>query len=398
MLQNPTGKERVALAFSLGMLAVLGPLVIDMYLPSFPYIAKDLVTTESMVQLSLTTCLLGLAFGQVLFGAISDAKGRMKPLIISIILFTFASVLCALAPNITWLMISRFLQGFTAAGGVVISRAIVRDVFSGQELTKFYALLMVINAVAPLVAPIIGGAILLLPFAGWKEIFYFLTILGLLIVVVTSWRLKESHPSELRTPSSIKSILNSFGGLFKDRPFMGYVLTIGFAHGGSFAYVSGTPFVYQEIYGVSAQVFSILFGINGLAIISGTYLIGRFAGRISERTLLSFGVKVASAATGFLLIMTIIKAPLALIVILIFVYMTCMGIILTSTYTLAIKKQPHRAGSASALLGMSSLIIGAVVAPLVGLTEATAIMMGLILFITSLIALASFFMIRVWGK
>jgi MFS transporter, DHA1 family, multidrug resistance protein len=148
MLQNPTGKERVALAFLLGMLAVLGPLVIDMYLPSFPYIAKDLVTTESMVQLSLTTCLLGLAFGQVLFGEISDAKGRMKPLIISIILFTFASVLCALAPNITWLMIGRFLQGFTAAGGVVISRAIVRDVFSGQELTKFYALLMVINAVA----------------------------------------------------------------------------------------------------------------------------------------------------------------------------------------------------------------------------------------------------------
>ncbi|WP_050614149.1 Bcr/CflA family multidrug efflux MFS transporter [Bacillus testis] len=390
MLENPKGKERLALAFLLGMLAVLGPLIIDMYLPSFPYISEDLGTSESMVQLSLTACLLGLALGQLLFGAISDAKGRRKPLIVSVILFTFASLLCALAPSITWLVFGRFLQGFTAAGGVVISRAVVRDVFSGNELTKFYALLMVINAVAPLVAPLIGGAILWFPFAGWQEIFYFLAIVGVLIVLITAWKQKESHPPERRTPSSIKSIFTSFGELFKDRSFMGYVLTIGFAHGGSFAYVSGTPFVYQGIYGVSAQTFSVLFGINGLAIIIGTWLVGRFAGRISERTLLRIGVAIASAATACLVAMAIIKAPLALIVMAIFIYMTCMGIILTTSYTLAIDKQPHRAGSASALLGMSPLIIGAIVAPLVGITEKSAVPMAVILFATSIIALLSF--------
>jgi MFS transporter, DHA1 family, multidrug resistance protein len=203
MTHNPTGKERLALAFLLSMLAVLGPLNIDMYLPSFPDIATDLKARESLVQLSLTACLFGLAVGQVVVGPISDSTGRRKPLIISVLLFALASILCALAPNITWLIIGRFLQGFTAAGGVVISRAVVRDVFSGTELTKFFALLMVINAVAPLAAPIVGGAILWFPFTNWSSIFYFLSFVGLLIVSMVLWKLKESHPPERRTPSSL---------------------------------------------------------------------------------------------------------------------------------------------------------------------------------------------------
>ncbi|MEN0643039.1 Bcr/CflA family multidrug efflux MFS transporter [Alkalicoccobacillus gibsonii] len=393
MTHNPTGKERLALAFLLSMLAVLGPLNIDMYLPSFPDIATDLKARESLVQLSLTACLFGLAVGQVVVGPISDSTGRRKPLIISVLLFALASILCALAPNITWLIIGRFLQGFTAAGGVVISRAVVRDVFSGTELTKFFALLMVINAVAPLAAPIVGGAILWFPFTNWSSIFYFLSFVGLLIVAMVLWKLKESHPHERRTPSSLSFTLKTFGELFRDRSFIGYALTLGFVHGGSFAYVSGTPFVYQGIYGVSPQTFSILFGINGLAIISGTWIVGRFAGRIAERVLLRSGVILATCATTFLLIMTIIEAPLVWIVVPIFIYMTSMGTILTTSYTLGIKKQAHRAGTASALLGLFPLLIGAMVAPLVGLAEASAVPMGLILFSTCLVALGCFFFI-----
>ncbi|MDQ0205475.1 Bcr/CflA family multidrug efflux MFS transporter [Alkalicoccobacillus murimartini] len=397
MVQNPTGKERIALAFLLSMLAVLGPLNIDMYLPSFPDIAEDLGARESLVQLSLTACLFGLAIGQVIVGPISDSKGRLKPLIISVLLFALASLLCALAPNITWLIIGRFLQGLTAAGGVVVSRAIVRDVFSGAELTKFFALLMVINAVAPLVAPIVGGAILWLPFTDWSTIFYFLAFVGLAIVAMVMWKLKESHPPERRTPSSLPFTLKTFGELFRDKSFIGYALTLGFAHGGSFAYVSGTPFVYQGIYGVSPQTFSILFGINGLAIIGGTWLVGRYVGRISEQAFLRSGVILATAATAFLLVMTVLEAPLALIVIPIFIYMTSMGMILTTSYTLGIKKQAHRAGSASALLGLFPLLIGAMVAPLVGLAEASAVPMGIILFSTCLIALGCFYFIAKKG-
>lgn len=391
MLHNPKGKERLKLAFLLGMLAILGPLNIDMYLPSFPDIANDLGARASLVQLSLTTCLIGLAIGQVIVGPISDAQGRRKPLLISIFLFALASLLCALAPNITILVIARFLQGLTASAGIVLSRAVVRDVFSGRELTKFFALLMVINAVAPMVAPIGGGAILLLPFASWHTIFYFLSLLGFIIVLIAAMRLKETLPPEKRIPSSIGHSVRTMGNLLKDRSFIGYALTVGFIHGGSFAYVSGTPFVYQGIYGVSPQVFSLLFGINGLGIIIGSFIIGRFGGIIHERSLLRAAVIIAVSATSILLLMTIIEGPLASLVIPIFIYMTSMGMILTSSFTLAMEKQGHRAGSASAVLGMLPLLLGSMVSPLVGINETTAVPMGATLFITSFIGGMFFF-------
>ncbi|QBG54959.1 Bcr/CflA family drug resistance efflux transporter [Bacillus amyloliquefaciens] len=391
MLHNPTGKERLALAFLLGMLAILGPLNIDMYLPSFPEIAEDLSARASLVQLSLTACLIGLTIGQVVVGPLSDAQGRRRPLLLCIFLFALFSLFCALAPNITTLVIARFLQGFTASAGLVLSRAIVRDVFTGRELSKFFSLLMVITAVAPMVAPMTGGAILLLPFASWHTIFLFLTVIGFLLVLIIALKLKETLPPEKRIPSSIGNSVRTMGSLLKDRSFIGYALTVGFIHGGSFAYVSGTPFVYQDIYGVSPQVFSVLFGINGLAIITGSFIIGRFGGIIHEKSLLRIGVITAMTATAVLLVMTIIHGPLAALVISIFIYMITIGMTLTSTFTLAMEKQGHRAGSASALLGMLPLLLGSIVSPLVGMNEATAVPMGLIMFSTSVIGSIAFF-------
>ncbi|MCY8200174.1 Bcr/CflA family efflux MFS transporter [Bacillus subtilis] len=391
MLHNPTGKERLALAFLLGMLAILGPLNIDMYLPSFPEIAEDLSASASLVQLSLTACLVGLTIGQLIVGPVSDAQGRRKPLLICIFLFALSSLFCALSPNITTLVAARFLQGFTASAGLVLSRAIVRDVFTGRELSKFFSLLMVITAVAPMVAPMTGGAILLLPFATWHTIFHVLMIIGFLLVLLIALRLKETLPPEKRIPSSIGTSVKTMGSLLKDRSFMGYALTVGFIHGGSFAYVSGTPFVYQDIYGVSPQVFSILFGINGLAIISGSFIIGRFGGIIHEKILLRIAVITAVIATAVLLTMTMIHGPLATLVISIFIYMITIGMVLTSTFTLAMEKQGHRAGSASALLGMLPLLLGSIVSPLVGINETTAVPMGAIMFVTAVIGSLAFF-------
>jgi DHA1 family bicyclomycin/chloramphenicol resistance-like MFS transporter len=390
-LHNPTGKKRILLLILLSMLAFLGPLNIDMYLPSFPGIATDFGVSAAYVQFSLTACLIGLAVGQLIVGPISDAQGRRKPLLVGTLLFVLASILCALAPNIWVLIAGRFLQGFTASAGVVLSRAVVRDVFSGRELTKFFSLLMVINAIAPMVAPMLGGGILAVPQANWQWIFGFLALIGLLNVFSVFVYLKETLPRDKRIPSSIGSSVRTMGSLFKDRSFIGYAVVVGFVHGGSFAYVSGTPFVYQDIYGVSPQVFSVLFGINGIAIILGSYLIGRLSGIVHERKMLQIAVTIALTATSLLLIMTIIKGPLASLVILIFIYMTTMGMTITSTFTLGMEKQSHRAGSASAVLGMLPMLLGAIFSPLAGVNEDSAVPMGLTLFGTALIGFIAFF-------
>ncbi|MDN7246387.1 Bcr/CflA family efflux MFS transporter [Planococcus shenhongbingii] len=391
MLHNPTGKKRIGLALLLSMLGILAPLNIDMYLPSFPLIAEELNAHVSLVQMSLTACLIGLAVGQIIIGPLSDSQGRRKPLIISIFLFALSSLLCAVAPTIELLIIGRFLQGLTAAGGVALSKAVVSDVFTGREMTKFFALLMVINAVAPMAAPIAGGAILALPFAGWETIFYFLGFLGLVMAVIIIFRLPETLPKEERMPSSLGASVRTMGSLMKTRPFIGYALVAGMIHGGSFAYVAGTPFVYQEIYGVTPQTFGLLFGINGIAMILGSYIIGKFGGIVSEHRLLQGAVFLASGATFLLLIMTIVEGPLASIVTLIFIYMIAVGMTFTSSFTLAMHGQGHRAGSASAVVGMLPLVIGSLVSPLVGINETSAVPMGAILFGSSVLGLIVFF-------
>ncbi|KMK76853.1 Bcr/CflA family efflux MFS transporter [Alkalihalobacillus pseudalcaliphilus] len=391
MERNPTGKKRIALAFILGSLAMLGPFNIDMYLPSFPEIGADLGARASLVQFSLTTFLIGLAVGQLIVGPISDSIGRRKPLLISLTLFSLASLVCALAPNITVLIIGRFLQGLTASAGIVLSRAVVSDVFTGREFTKFFALLMVINSTAPMIAPMAGGAVLLLPFATWHTIFYFLSVLGLCIVFIVATKLKESLSVERRQPVSIGNSIRTMGSLIRDRSYIGYALIVGIIHGGSFAYVAGTPFVYQGIYGVSPQVFSILFGINGLAIIAGSFSVGKLSEKYEERSLLKVGVIIAISANTLLLTMAIVKGPLVMIVLAIFLYMSSIGIIITSATTLAMRTQRHRAGSASALIGMLPLIVGSVMAPLVGINESSAVPMGAIMFTTSAIGVIIFF-------
>lgn len=367
------------------MLSMLGPFNIDMYLPSFPQIADDLGASASLVQLSLTACLLGLAFGQLVIGPISDSVGRRKPILLFISLFSVFSLVCAFAPNITVLIVARFLQGFTASAGVVLSRAVVRDVFNGKALTQFFALLMVINATAPMIAPISGGAVLLMPFATWHTIFAFLFLLGVMMVVISALKLPETLPEKNRRPSSIGSSLKTMVALWKDRSFISYAIVVCFVQGGTFAYVAGTPFVYQDLYHVSPQVFSILFGINGLAIIFGSFLVGRLSNHFPERSLLRTGVIMSLTANTILLLATIFHWPLYMLVIPLFIHLNAVGIILTSSFSLAMENQKERAGTASALLGMLPLLMGAIVAPIVGLDETTAVPMGAVLFCNSFI-------------
>lgn len=385
-----SGTKRIQLAILLGSLALLGPFTIDMYLPSFPTIVKDYNTTASLVQISLTTCLLGLGLGQLFIGPMSDVHGRRKPLLIFLILYLIASVICSLAPNIYFFIGSRFLQGFAAAGGLVISRAIVRDVFSGRELTKFFASLMLVSNLGPIVAPIAGGSILL--FTNWSGVFIVLACIGMVLFLTVIWKLEETLPIEKRVPSNFLQVVRNFGTLLKDHQFLGYALTQGFIIAGIFAYVSGIPFVYQNIYNVTPQGFSLLFGVNGIGLIIGSQAVGRLADIIPEKTFLKIGLFLANSAGAVLLIAILLKAPLIAIAIPIFFFVTSIGIISTTSFALAMETQGHIAGSAAALLGVLPFILGSMTAPLVGIAgENTAVPMGVIIFSASFLALLAYY-------
>lgn len=388
-MENLTGFKRARFVILLGALTSLIPFTIDMYLPAFPSLAIVFETNASAIQLSLTACLLGLALGQLVAGALSDMHGRRKPLIISLLVYAIASAACIFAPNIYIFVALRFVQGFAASGGLVISRAIVRDVSSGAELTRLFALLMVVNNLVPLLAPSVGSGVLL--FGDWKVIFLVLTVLGLILLLISAFRLKESLPAEKRVPSNLASTFSNFAAILKDRRFTGYALAQGFLIGGVFAYVAGTPFIYQNIYGVSPQVFSLLFGMNGIGLIIGSYAVGRFAYVVPEKRFLELALYAATIAGAVLLAVVIFEGPLWAVVVPIFFFVTAIGVVGTSSFTLAMETQSHTAGSASALLGLLPFILGAATAPLVGIAgEETAVPMGLTIFSMCLIALLAY--------
>lgn len=265
-----SNKHHLRFAFMLAMFSALGPFTFDMYLPSFPQMMKFFGTTASTIQVSLTACLLGLALGQITMGALSDVHGRRKPLIIAMILYCLSSLGCAFAPNIGIFIALRFIQGFAVSAGT-ISSAIARDTFDGVELTKFFSLISVMSSVAPLLAPLAGSAVI--SFTKWEGVFLFLGLLGFILSITTTWKLEESLPVERRIRSNVKEMLGNFKSLIMDRTFMGYALAQGFMLGGIFAYVAGTPFVYQKIYGVSPQVFSMLFALNGIVLILASQMV-----------------------------------------------------------------------------------------------------------------------------
>ena len=357
--------KRLWMAIVLGSFAAIAPLSTDMYLPSLPALAEDLQSNTSVAQLTLTANLLGLGLGQLWLGLLSDQRGRRMPLIISLSVYCLSSVLCTAAPSIELLILLRFIQGVSGAGGMVISRAIVRDIYSGSELTKFFSLLMLINGAAPILAPVVGGQ--LLQFTSWRGIFIVLSILGILMVAAAIFSIQETLSQENRIAGGLKSTLLTLKNLLRDRIFIGYVLTQGFVLAAMFAYISGSPFVIQNIYGASPQMFSLIFAVNGLGIIMASQTTGRLAGRIKEKTLLKFGLCVATF--GGVLLVTMLSLGVGLIGVLLslFFVVSSVGIVGTTVFSLAMESQGKSAGSAAALLGLMPFILGSIVAPLTGI-------------------------------
>ncbi|PKR77542.1 MFS transporter [Halalkalibacillus sediminis] len=365
-------EKKWLLVLLLGALTAMVPLTIDMYLPAFPAIQSELDASTSLVQLSLTASLLGIAIGQLVIGSLSDVYGRKKPLMISVTLFIIASFLCAFAPNIWFLVIFRFLQGLTGAGGIVIGRSIVRDLYEGYELTKMYALLILVMGLAPILAPVIGGGLLAL--TSWRGIFVVLSVLGILLLIMTIYKIKETLDENQRSQAGLKNSLMVFRGLLKHKRYIGFALAQGFTAAALFSYISGSSFVLQGIFDLSPQIYGLVFGLNAMGFIGMSQVTGRLAGKVPEEKILKVGFLVALIGGSSLVVASMIEASLLFVIFGLFLVTSSTGLINPTSLSLAMQTQDRNAGSASALLGLFQFVFGGIAAPLVGVAGTTTLL------------------------
>ncbi|MEU0445051.1 multidrug effflux MFS transporter [Streptomyces tendae] len=374
----------------LGSLTATPPLAMDMYLPALPEVTRSLTAPAATVQLTLTACLAGMALGQIVVGPMSDKWGRRRPLLAGLAVYVVATALCAVAPNVETLVAFRLVQGLAGAAGIVIARAVVRDLYDGVAMARFFSTLMLISGVAPVVAPLIGGQILRV--TDWRGVFVVLVVVGVVLGVVVWARLPETLPVEERHAGGVGDTLRAMRGLLADRAFTGYMLAGGFAFASLFAYVAASPFVMQEIYGASAQTFSLLFGLNSIGLVVVGQINGKIlVGRVRLDRVLGLGLVIVIAAATVLLLMSLGvfgEVGLGPVAAVLFVLMSAMGISLPNTQALALMRVKTSAGSASALLGTSSFLIGAVASPLVGIAgEDTAVPMAVVQLVAAVMAL-----------
>jgi DHA1 family bicyclomycin/chloramphenicol resistance-like MFS transporter len=382
-------RHRTRMVILLGALSAFGPLSIDMYLPGLPALGDDLHAGAVPAQLTITTCLAGLALGQLVAGPLSDRFGRRRPLMIGVGLWGASAVLCAAAPTVGVLIALRLIMGFAGAAGIVISRAVVRDLYGGSELARFFSALLLVNGLAPIVAPLLGGQ--LLAITDWRGVFGVLAGAGLVLFAMAALGLPESLPPAARRTGGVGETLRTFRRLLSDRVFMGHVLACGLAFAAMFAYIAGSPFVLQDIYGVSPQVFSVLFSVNALGLVTLAQISGRLVGRLGPRRLLGYGLTMN--AVGGIAVLCVVAAGgvgVGAMAAALFVTVSAMGLVFPNAAALAMADHPQDAGSASAFLGVLQFFIGALAAPLVGVAgQHTAWPMALVIATCALGAVAS---------
>jgi DHA1 family bicyclomycin/chloramphenicol resistance-like MFS transporter len=365
-VDDESRSHRLRLFLILGSLTAVGPIAIDAYLPAFPTIARNFNASASNVQLTLTGLLVGLALGQVVAGPLSDVMGRRRPLVFGLAAYTLASLACTIAPSVAVLDLFRVIQGLGAAAGVVIARAIVRDLFSGDDAARFFSLLVIVTAISPIFAPLLGSLVLRL--TSWRGIFAILAAVGGILAAVVLVGLRETLPPRRRREGGVPDALRSYRKLLTDRVFVGYALTFGAPFIGIFGYISGSSFVLQNVYGLSPQTYGLLFGLNGLGLVLASQVNRYLVGRVHATRLLGVGIIGLAAGSvllaGGLLIGGVgvfgVVIPLALLV-------ASVGFVSPNATALALSGHPEMAGTGSAILGILQFGLGAAVAPLIGL-------------------------------
>ena len=372
-----TNRVRAILVAFLGIMSAMAPLATDMYLPALPELSAEFSASTSATQLTLTMTLLGMAIGQIFLGPLSDMYGRRRPLFFGMIAFALVSAGCFYASSIEPFLALRFLQGFAGASGIVIARAIARDVAEGVDLTRFLSVLMLVNGLAPILAPVAGGQILVL--GSWRIIFAVLAAIGILLAL---WTLKtrETLPAEKRQASMAASF-HAFPTLLRDRYFLGHCLVQCFVFGAFFSYIAGSSFVFQNIYGVSAQEYSLIFGGIGTGLFLAGLLPARLAGRVKDIVMLKASLLVPLVGSALLLVAFATGfAPLALVIGLLFFTIVPLAVMGTASFSLALSRQGKNAGAASALIGFFSMVLGGLMMPFVGIAgDHTAIPMAVLM-------------------
>lgn len=355
--------SRTFLLIILGMLSAFGPFVTDFYLPGLPSIGDYFDVPASMVQLSLTSSMLGLAGGQLLVGPISDKYGRKRPILITLGLFVAATVACLFAWDIYSFVLFRLFQGIAGAGGIVLSKSVAADLYEGKELRRFFSMLMVVNGLSPILAPVFGG--FLLNFTDWHGIFVTLLVIGILLFAV-NLRISESLLKHRRIQGSVWGTFRAFVPILRHRRFMYYVLTQAFGMGVFFTYIASSPFILQQHYGLSPIGYSVCFATNAAGIIVGSWLAGRFRRGSNALSAGLWGL----VGSGVLCATTLLCGlPFGFLESTLFLLMVAIGMILPTSTALALDIKREHSGSASAVIGFFQFLSGAIVSPLTGLGD-----------------------------
>jgi len=369
----------VATLVILGALTAIGPLSLDAYLPAFPEIARDLQTTPVQVQLSLTACLVGIALGQLIAGPLSDTAGRRLPLVVGAAGYAAASFACVFAADIAPLVLLRFIQGLLGAVGVVAGRAVIRDVADGPGAVRLFSQLATANALAPVLAPVLGALVLLA--ADWRGIFVLLGAIGVVLAVLLAVRFRETLPPAARRPGRPVEVARGFGSALGDRAFLGAMAIGACAAVLLFAYVSGSSFVLQESFGADPTLFAVGFAINGTGIAVLSQVNARLAPRRGPGRMLraAFAVQAASALGVLAIALAAPREPAVLPALMaaFFGVAAPMGIVTPSYLALGMSRARGNAGTASALLGATTFLVGGIVSPITGLGDPVLTVAGI---------------------
>jgi len=388
------GRKYLKLVLVLGALSAIGPLTIDTYLPALPELTAQLGATDSQAQLTITGLLLGLGLGQLIIGPLSDAVGRRKPLLIGLAAHGLMSVLCALAPSIAILSVTRTLQGLAGAAVAVVAMAVVRDLFSGIKAAQLLSRLILVLGVAPILAPSLGSA--LLKVTSWQGIFVVLAVAAVLMFALAFFALPETLPVSRRQPARVRSSLQSYRVLFTDRLFVVMVLVAGLMFATLFAYISGAPFVLQGIYGLSPQQFGLAFSANAVGMIIMTQLNPLLLRRYSPVQILGVSILVALIGSIVLLTFAITNfGGLLGFMLPLFFIVSAAGLSFPNAPAIALNRHGEAAGTAAALLGAAQFMIGGFIAPLVGVfADGTTVPMAAVILSTIGVAGVLFLFVR----
>ncbi|MEU7228070.1 multidrug effflux MFS transporter [Streptomyces chrestomyceticus] len=357
----------------LGGLSAVSPFAIDMYAPGFPEIVTSFGTSKTAVQLSLTACLAGLAVGQIVLGPVSDATGRRRLLLAGSGLFSALSLVCAAAPSIAVFDAARLLQGVAGGAGIVIGRAVVSDLFTGAPAARRLTTLSVIGSTAPVLAPVAGG--LVLGVGSWRLVFVALAVTGLLLLTAIWAWVPESLPAERRRTGGLPAVLRAMGGLLRRREMAGHLLVMGCGLAALFAYITGSPFVFEHGYGLSPTQYSLVFATNAVGTVLAGTVFGRLAGRVRLNLLLTVGVAVTVVALATLVTLLAVGVSTFLTTwACLFGLTSGFGLLLPASTTIVLAVGGDAPGAASGMLGGAQFVLGAAAAPLPGVLGDTTAM------------------------